>query len=407
MNSLVDAVLEHPNIGVLEVGPDGRLLRANATIERFTGYTLDELGSMSLLALAHPDDQAADRVILSRLMSGELPLFESEKRFLRKDGETVWLHVRVARTERVTGAHTLLGILHNVTERKRIEDELAVERLNIERMWSEASSAIAIVEPDGMAVKVYPGFTRMFGYAQEEVVGANLLDLIASGERRREALQNLRNAVAGEAIDAEGLRRRKDGSLLHVSVLGRSIQLPGGKSGIFVMYRDISARKQLEADLHRLSTTDELTGLRNRRAFYDLAGEELERARRAGHPVVVLYIDLDRLKEINDTHGHVAGDSIIVEAARILRESARPGDIVGRLGGDEFAIFSVAQSAEAAMILPHRIRTALAQANVSSHPWPIELTIGVVTSAPADTEDLDALLTQADRKMYEQKRRTA
>lgn len=400
--------MEHPSIGMMEVASDGRLLRANAAIERFTAYTTEELRSMTLLALAHPDDREADRVIFARLLSGDLPLFESEKRFVRKDGQPVWLHVRVTKTGPAdNGAPTLLGILQNVTDRKRIEDELAIERLNIERMWSEASSGIAIVEPDGIAVKVYPGFTRMFGYTQEEVVGANLLDLIAPGERRREALQNLRNAVAGGAIDAEGLRRRKDGSLLHVSVLGRSIQLPGGEQGIFVMFRDISARKKLESDLHRLSTTDELTGLRNRRAFYELAGDELERARREGQHVVVLYIDLDRLKEINDTHGHVAGDSIIVEAARILQDSARPGDIVGRLGGDEFVIFSVAPSPEAAMILPHRIRTALARANAGSHPWPIELTIGVVTSAPDEPADLDALLTHADRKMYEQKRKSA
>src|SRR5690606_26310461 len=194
---------------------------------------------------------------------------------------------------------TALGIFQDVTERKTVEGELRTERENVERLWQEASSAIAILDAEGKVFRMYSGFTRLFGYTGEEVVGQHMIDLIVPEDARQEAIANLRDAAAGRTVDTEAIRRARDGRLLNVSILGRSMRLPDGRPGLFFLFRDITDRKRLEAELARLSTTDDLTGIPNRRAFQELAEREIRRARRERKSVGVVCADLGRLKQIN------------------------------------------------------------------------------------------------------------
>lgn len=150
-----------------------------------------------------------------------------------------------------------------------------------------------------------------------------------------------------------------------------------------------SERLQAEA------LTDALTNLYNRRGWDRLLASEEDRCRRYGHPAAVLFIDLDKLKLVNDTLGHAAGDELIIRAARALRQAARSADVVARLGGDEFGILSAECDRKGGEALLRRVRAALEAAGVKA-------SVGLAVRIPSD--GLEAACATADRRMYEEKR---
>ncbi|TKV55975.1 GGDEF domain-containing protein [Nakamurella flava] len=146
-------------------------------------------------------------------------------------------------------------------------------------------------------------------------------------------------------------------------------------------------------EVHRLATTDELTGVANQRGLLEAGRVMLERAT-PGERLTVVFVDVDGLKVVNDAHGHAAGDQLIRSVADVLRRTFRPQDTVARLGGDEFAIIVGASSEELAQDLVARVQERLEQAQVSA-------SLGTATSVAGETDvDLDALLEEADTAMY-------
>ena len=168
---------------------------------------------------------------------------------------------------------------------------------------------------------------------------------------------------------------------------------------------DITEQKRLESELHTISLTDELTGLCNRRGFITLAGQQLKIAERTKKDMLLFFADLDKMKHINDTLGHQAGDIALVEAAAILKEVFRESDIMGRMGGDEFAILAIDTTDEAREVLVNRLHNTLDNYNKSEgRNYQLSLSIGIARYDPETPSTLDELMTQADTMMYEEKR---
>lgn len=165
---------------------------------------------------------------------------------------------------------------------------------------------------------------------------------------------------------------------------------------------EIEERRRAEAEVLRLSLTDELTGLHNRRGFFLLAEQELEIARRNRAPAWLIFADLDRLKEANDTLGHEAGDQLLRDAANLLMTTFRHADVIARMGGDEFAVLAMTTSSSAEEIKARlqKRTAALNQGRLKGSE--LSFSIGVV--ACNSDESLDALLARADAAMYEHKR---
>jgi diguanylate cyclase (GGDEF)-like protein len=161
----------------------------------------------------------------------------------------------------------------------------------------------------------------------------------------------------------------------------------------------------MEVEIHDLSLRDALTDLYNIRGFQLLAEQALRMARRAHLPFSVLYIDLDDLKRVNDTHGHQAGSALLVETGRILKSSFRETDVVGRIGGDEFVV--AGQFSESGLSLAmQRVDEGAARRNAEADwPYKLSLSIGSVTSDPGLQQSLEELMGIADQAMYEEKRR--
>lgn len=161
----------------------------------------------------------------------------------------------------------------------------------------------------------------------------------------------------------------------------------------------------METEIHDLSLRDELTGLYNLRGFSLLSEQVMRLAQRSQQPLSVLFIDLDHLKKINDSFGHAAGSAFLVETAEILKQTFRETDVMGRVGGDEFAVVCQG-SHEAISFAAQRMQLACALRNAeSARRFPLSFSIGFVTAEGRTRQSLKELLTEADKAMYEEKRR--
>jgi diguanylate cyclase (GGDEF)-like protein len=157
--------------------------------------------------------------------------------------------------------------------------------------------------------------------------------------------------------------------------------------------------------IRRQAVTDELTGLANRRRFLESVRAEMQRARRYGHPLSLLMVDLDRLKEINDAHGHAAGDAMLRGVANCLRAVVRVTDVPARLGGDEFAVLMPETGREAALLVAERIRSEVEgyRAAADGHDIASTVSIGLISRDPGHLQDLPSLLHLADDALYKSK----
>lgn len=301
----------------------------------------------------------------------------------------------------VTGT---VGLALDVTERRDLDDALNAQNVYFQELFESAPVAIVVLDENDQVIRINGEFTRIFGYSADEVLGRRINDLIVPDELRQEGLDMTAQVASGETLNRESLRRRKDGTTLWVSIVARPFKIGDEPSRVYGMYHDISDRKRAEEELRALSLVDALTGLPNRRAFITLSDQALKWAARIGKEILLIFIDVDNLKQINDTHGHLAGDRALVDTARALRETFREADIVARLGGDEFIVLLTADSDEAAKLVMDRLQARIAIHNqAGNRPYALGLSIGF-TRAKAEGARLLDLMERADASLYERKR---
>ncbi len=162
---------------------------------------------------------------------------------------------------------------------------------------------------------------------------------------------------------------------------------------------------KLQEQIRIMAVTDELTGLCNRRGFFNLAEHALNLANRLQRQIFILYLDLDNLKEINDTLGHMEGDTMLIETANILRATYRKSDIIARIGGDEFAVIPVDTTEENAKVAASRLQKNIDTHNEKiSRDYKLSISVGISYYDPNFPTSIDKLLSQADKSMYERKR---
>ncbi|MBD2440296.1 sensor domain-containing diguanylate cyclase [Nostoc sp. FACHB-110] len=170
------------------------------------------------------------------------------------------------------------------------------------------------------------------------------------------------------------------------------------------LQQEIRDRQAAEAEVRRLSITDELTGLYNRRGFFILAQQQLKQIQRSQVAASLMFIDLDGLKLINDSLGHEIGDAAILAAAELLKQTFRTSDILARLGGDEFVVLMQGKNYQFE-VTQQRLQTAIAQFNQNQHQsFQLSMSVGLQSYNPSQPISLDQLITLADMKMYECKR---
>ncbi|MGE0080199.1 MAG: EAL domain-containing protein [Thiohalomonadaceae bacterium] len=356
------------------------------------------------LSRVHPDDRAAvDRAWQAALQGTP---YDIEHRIL-VHGEEKWVRER-AELEFDHDGEVLggFGTMQDVTERKRAEEELRSSRDFVEQIMASVASAVCVLDQEGIIRRVNPAATTILGYAQAELLGRWVGELVDPEERAglRERLQRLfREHIPVHATEL--CMRHKDGSR-RLLMVNANILSKGHTPYVVAAAQDITARKRMEDQIRHLAHHDPLTGLPNRRLFFDLADAALARARRAGMRLAVLYLDVDHFKQINDKLGHELGDRLLVQVAQRLQQKLRRSDTVARVGGDEFnVILADLAHTESAAEVAEQIRQAFREPFLlGDRRYPVTVSIGIGLY-PDDGEDLETLLARADMAMYEAKAR--
>jgi diguanylate cyclase (GGDEF)-like protein/PAS domain S-box-containing protein len=297
-----------------------------------------------------------------------------------------------------------VGIAIDVTDRKMLYEALQKQNVYFASLFESAPEAIAILDEGDTIMRINGQFTELFGYTEPEAVGNNITDLIVPIELAAEGASLTAKVASGDHVTMESLRKHKDGHAFWVSIVATPFNVGSEPGRVYAMYRDISARKRAEEELRALLLVDELTALPNRRAFITLSEQALKLAMRMERDVLMIFIDVDHLKHVNDTWGHLAGDRALIDTARVLRESCREADIIARLGGDEFVALMTVDSDQTAELVCERIKARVdAHNRETPRGYPLSLSVGA-TRSKAEGTMLADLLAQADTALYEQKR---
>lgn len=260
-------------------------------------------------------------------------------------------------------------------------------------------------DPQWTMLFVSQGCARLTGYQPEDLVENRLVSYasLINAEDNEQLVADVQAAVAsGESFSLEYGLTRRDGSRIWVWERGRGVEEDNGTVILEGIVLDISDRKALESELSELATRDPLTGLYNRRELSRVMEEELERARRYQRPMALLWIDFDHFKDINDTYGHAAGDSVLRSVSRLLERSVRSVDSIGRFGGEEFVIVLPEMDLEEARETAERLRkrvSSSAQPLGDGQSVPLTISVGIAVY-PDHGVSVPALCAAADKAMY-------
>ena len=367
------------------------------TTEQMRGIPIQELMGEELFRQNEPYIRAALR--------GERQDFE--RTLTKADGSTgyTWAqYVPDIEGGRVRGFFVLVS---DISRLKRVEMDLVASEANLKAIIETEPECVKLLAPDGRLLQMNrAGLDMIEADAEDQVIGAHVVDLVVS--EHKEAFNTLNALVArGETGSLEfeivGLKGRRRWLDTHAVPMRDA---NGQITGVLGVTRDITEHKKSQQELERLSQTDALTGLSNRRYFLTLAEQELARAQRYGGALSVFMMDLDHFKVVNDTYGHQTGDLVLQKLGGLCREALREIDSVGRLGGEEFAVILPQTDAPRALEVAERLRQAVARTEVALErglPLHFTLSIGVTTLA-GGSANIDTLLGQADSALYEAKR---
>lgn len=305
--------------------------------------------------------------------------------------------------------------------RGAVEEALRAGLKRYETLVKHLPVGVYRTTPEGRIVEANPALARMLGVrTPSSLLRRSVMDFYVKSADRASHLEKLAGAPT---YFKEYELRAANNHRFWVRDYCRALKGTHGATlhfdGILV---DITERKLAEKRLERAlrdlrasnekleaqSLTDELTGLYNRRGFFALGQQQIKIAGRLKEDVVLLYLDVDDLKRVNDTSGHAAGDGVLAAVGSILKKTLRESDAIGRIGGDEFAVLAIRSGSSGGRAIISRIRDRVKAHNLE-HPDapPVSLSAGVLRLRPEAFSSLEACLAHADGLMYRQKQRRA
>jgi diguanylate cyclase (GGDEF)-like protein/PAS domain S-box-containing protein len=400
-------LFENANDVIFTTDLSSRFLSVNPAIEKVTGYTCAEIRGMNVNEMLAPDYLECSREMLERKLAGDEATTCYETEIISKSGERVLLELSTQLICDDEGVPVgVQGIARDGTERKRAERALRESEERYRELFENANDLIYTHDLAGNFTSLNKTGERITGYTREEAVSLNIAQIIAPEHLALAREMMSRKGSVDEATVYELDIIAKDGRRVPLEVSTRLVYQNGEPCGVQGIARDIAERKHTEAKLLHNAYHDALTGLPNRNLFTDHLQMAVERAKRHAEFVfAVLFLDLDRFKNVNDSLGHTVGDHLLVALSRRLQHCLRPSDVVARLGGDEFAILLNdigAQPCEA-VSLAERVQQELMQPfNLGGHEVFTTASIGIALSTTG-YETPEAVLRDADTVMYRAK----
>ncbi len=353
---------------VVVVDEHAIVLWANQTAERLMGVPRSEWIGSSGLALLHPDDAELALLSLGSVQDKQVgtPI---ELRISTTQG---WTLVELVGAPLNDGL--ILMTMRDLTQRRRWE-VASDDTARFRSLVHNAASVTMLIDPDGTVTSVSAAITRQLGLDQEVVCGRPLASIIETDDRSTLAiaLHAAANSTATAPVTVEVRLVPAEGEPIPFELTFVSLLDDPTVEGLVVTGHDISRLRAAQDALEQLATYDTLTGLFNRRVFNAVMEREWTLTQGDGVDSYVVIADLDGFKQLNDDHGHAAGDEALREFGLILRNLARETDLVARIGGDEFAVLQVRCGGElAALGLEDRIHEEMAQ-----RTWPGGTKLGV------------------------------
>ncbi len=400
--TLLQSTLDSTADGILVIGDAGRVVSYN---QRFV-----EMWRIPPPLMDSGDDRRAMQCVLEQLVLPEefkrtfdelvaQPEAESFDLLELRDGRRF---ERYSIGRRIEDAETIrVWSFRDVTARFTAEAALRESEIRYRLLFEQNAAGVCVSHLEGEIVDCNATFASMLGFHRADLIGKTMAELYANPAEADELIALLRGVGTLNSVEIE--LRRSDRRALWV--LENLVLVGDAITGVVhATVVDISDRKRAEEQIEFHAYHDVLTHLPNRKLFTDRLRHALTRAKRAGQSVAVMFIDVDHFKTINDTLGHTAGDELLLEMARRLRECVRADDTVARLGGDEFTIIlSDLRAAEDAMFVAQKIlETVQEPLTIAGMPLVVTASIGI-SIYPVDGVDPESLLRNADSAMYRAK----
>lgn len=417
---------------VFAVDAEGCVVRASAACERIFGYTQDEMIGKRMFDMIVPEDRDRTEQSAREVMSG-CPQLHFENRYIRKDGQVV----HIMWSARWSPADQLrIGVARDITERKQAESmraalysiaEAAYVAEDLFMLFQRIHQIVDTLLPtDNFSVGLYdkesghlsfpyhvdkceaaPEPCKLTGTLYEEIILAGL-PLLLTPDNVAHRLKELRFSSQANFHCWLGVPLKSHTDTIGVLVVK---SYPGGAcysekdqellQFVSTQIATVIERQQMQVRLQYMAQYDQLTALHNRGYLYDRLNIALATARREGGRLSLLYIDLDKFKQVNDTLGHHFGDLLLQEVAKRLKQCVRESDTVARVGGDEFVVLlERIPSPETASLVADKMRSAMrASFDIEGNSLNISPSIGI-SIYPEHGDDAQQLLAHADQAMY-------
>jgi len=394
--SSLQGIVDVSRDAIIGVTTDGTIMSWNRGARGIYGYSSQEaLGSPISMLFDHRRGQEAS-LLFEKVARGE-NVTQYEMVHLKKGRTPIDVSLTICPImdgKAITGASV---VARDITERKRAAGSLAQQAAAMKA----SMDGMAIIDHLGVCIYLNDAYAKIFGYSNpERLIGASWEMFYFQEELNRLKEQIMPAVWRDGSWRGEALGLKLSGGTFPLEISISSVD--GG--GLVQVVRDITERKKIEETLRNSSLKDDLTGLFNRRGLLKQAAPYFDFARRQKETLLLLFIDLDGMKRINDEFGHNEGDNALINTAKILNRSFRSTDIIARLGGDEFTVLvtDLNASKEDAITRLNENLKAYNASETRSHK--LAFSIGVATLEPERMTCFEELLEQADQAMYEQKR---
>jgi diguanylate cyclase (GGDEF)-like protein/PAS domain S-box-containing protein len=381
-----------------------RVLDANPQFEKLFGYSRPEMIGTCINDLVVPEGYDSEAGRFKDTILDKNSMAARTKR-RKRSGELIDVEAvgnPVVIDGKVAG---MFAMYRDIQVETQALEELQLERAYFRQLFDNTPNPIVIMDRSDHIINANGPFEAMFGYSLEEIRGQELNELIIPEEHRAEA-KDFSNRVIdhGKPVLAEVQRVSRDGSLRELELIAFPIVLGENRLGAYVIYQDIADRKKKEREILALMNTDPLTGLYNRHYAYGRMEERLSTAGSGQEHLSVIYMDLDRFKEINDSLGHQAGDEVLrIFATRMQSRFGQTLELC-RVGGDEFLALLGGTAEDREETCSEAIR------DLFKEPFIIDGQ-AVLTSPsigwarfPEDGSSTDQLISKADTRMYADKK---
>jgi diguanylate cyclase (GGDEF)-like protein/PAS domain S-box-containing protein len=422
LNLLVQGVEDY---AILMLDPGGRVTTWNHGAERIKGYRPEEIIGEHFSKFYTVEAIAEDKPSQELKIAAEVGRFEDEGWRVRKDGSRFWANALITALRDETGQlRGFAKVTRDITERKiaqellkqkeiserRLTAELYVEKERAQVTLNCIGDAVLCTDISGNITFLNLVAEKMTGWSRQEADGRSMSEVFRIVDATsREMIPNPIELAIGQnqimSLPSNCILIRRDGFEIPIEDSVAPIHDRQGLStGAVIVFRDVSATKAMALQMTHSAQHDFLTGLPNRMLLNDRIEQAIIFAPRHKKKVVVLFLDLDGFKHINDSLGHQIGDKLLQSVAKRLADCVRGSDTVSRQGGDEFVVLlSEVEQAEDAAITARRMLQVVAEAHpIDKHDLHVTTSIGV-SVYPDDGLDAETLIKNADTAMYQAK----